>query len=79
MYFFFLYLFIGNIDISVNDLPRELDERNYKLSKNEKLLKVLKLKDDIIWNLINEKKNQEENEITYIREKSHNEIAEWAK
>jgi hypothetical protein len=60
-------------------LPRELDERNYKLEKNEKLLKVLKLKDDIIWNLINEKKTQEENEITYIREKSHNEIAEWAK
>ncbi len=60
-------------------MPRELDERNYKLEKNEKLLKVLKLKDDIIWNLINEKKTQEENEITYIREKSHNEIAEWAK
>ena len=39
----------------------------------------MKVKDDIIWNLINEKKTQEENEINYIREKSHNEIAEWAK
>jgi hypothetical protein len=37
------------------------------------------LKDDIIWNLINEKKTKEENEINYIREKSTNEIAEWAK
>lgn len=63
----------------MDDLPRELDEIHYKLGKNEKLLKLLKIKDDIIWNLINEKKTQEENEINYIREKSHNEIAEWAK
>ena len=63
----------------MDDLPRELDEIHNRLNKNEKLLKLLKLKDDIIWNLINEKKTQEENEISYIREKSHNEIAEWAK
>jgi hypothetical protein len=39
----------------------------------------LKLKDDIIWNLINDKKLKEENEINYIKEKSHNEISEWGK
>jgi len=39
----------------------------------------LKVKDDIIWSLIAEKKTQEQNEINYIRDKSHNEIAGWAK
>lgn len=63
----------------MDDLPRELEEIHHRLNKNEKLIKLLKIKDDIIWNLINEKKTKEENEITYIREKSHNEIAEWAK
>ena len=65
--------------MSSDDLPKELDELHSKINKNEKLLKLIKLKDDMIWSLINEKKNQEENEINYIRDKSHNEIAEWAK
>lgn len=61
------------------DLPRELDEIHMKLNKYETLLKGLKVKDDIIWSLISDKKIQEENEINYIRDKSHNEIAGWAK
>jgi len=75
----YLLIYLENIDISSEDLPRELDQIHAKLLKYESLLKALKIKDDMIWSLISEKKTQELNEVNYIREKSHNEIAGWAK
>lgn len=67
------------IDVAVDDFPRELDEKRAKLEKYEKIKKLLKAKDDIIWNLILERKAREEKEVLKLKEKTHNEISEWAK
>ena len=53
----------------MNNLPRELDKRRKKLSKIQKMDKLLKVKDDIIWNLILDKKKAKDDEITAINEK----------
>ena len=71
--------FKKTIDVTVDDFPRELDARKAKMEKYEKMKKLLKAKDDIIWNLIQEKKNREEKEILKLKEKTHNEISEWVK
>jgi hypothetical protein len=71
--------FKKSIDVNCEDFPRELDKRREKMEELEKLKRLLKAKDDIIWNLIQEKKDQEEKELRSYKEKTHNEIAEWAK
>ena len=71
--------FKKSIDVNCEDFPRELDKRRAKLEQLEKMKQLLKAKDDIVWNLIQEKKEQEEKEIRTLKEKTHNEIAEWAK
>ena len=47
--------------------------------KYDKASEVLKLKDDIIWSMMQEKKLQEEKELALIKEKTRNEISEWGK
>lgn len=71
--------FKKSIDVPIDDFPRELDERRLKLEKYEKLKRLIKAKDDIIWNLIQERKAREEKEVLKLKEKTHNEISEWAK
>jgi hypothetical protein len=71
--------FKKNIEVSTEDFPRELDEQREKLQGFEKMKKLLKAKDDIIWNLIQEKKLKDEKEIMKLKEKTQNEVAEWAK
>ena len=71
--------FKRTIDVAIDDFPRELDDRRAKLEKFEKMKKLLKAKDDIIWNLIQERKLREEKELLKLKEKTQNEIAEWAK
>lgn len=71
--------FKKSIDVPIDDFPRDLYEKRAKLEKYEKLKKLLKTKDDIIWNLIQEKKARDDLEIIKLKEKAHNEISEWAK
>jgi hypothetical protein len=71
--------FKKTIDVPIDDFPRELDERKAKLEKFEKIKRLLKAKDDIIWNMILERKAREEKEVLKLKEKTHNEISEWAK
>jgi hypothetical protein len=71
--------FKKTIDVISDDFPRELDEKRGRLEKYEKLKKLLKAKDDIIWNLILDKKAREDLEVFKLKEKTHNEISEWAK
>jgi hypothetical protein len=69
----------GVEEFTLDDFPRELEEKNSKIDKYNKMKKLLKAKDDIIWNLILERKAREEKEILKLKEKTHNEISEWAK
>jgi hypothetical protein len=71
--------FKQSVEVSVNDFPRELEEQRSKLEKYDKLKKLVKAKDDIIWSLIQEKKNSEERELNRLKEKMQNEISEWVK
>ena len=71
--------FKKTIDVDVQDFPRDLEARRAKMEKYEKMKKLLKAKDDIIWNLIQEKKARDEKEIVKLKEKTHNEISEWVK
>lgn len=71
--------FKKSIEVSTEDFPRELDERRAKLESFENMKKLLKAKDDIIWNLIQEKKLKDEKELLKLKEKTQNEVAEWAK
>ncbi len=48
--------FKARIDVVPNDMPRELTEKRKMLERAEQSEGLLKLKDEIIWNLIQEKK-----------------------
>jgi hypothetical protein len=37
------------------------------------------MKDEIIWNMMQEKKAMEDRELAIIKEKTRNEISEWSK
>ena len=63
----------------MDDFPREIEERREKLEKYDKMKKLIKTKDDIIWNLLCEKKEREEKNLNQLKEKAHNEISEWVK
>lgn len=41
--------------------------------------RLLKVKDDLIWNLIIEKRKETEKELNELKDKHHNEVSEWAK
>lgn len=62
-----------------DDFSLEIDERRRKLRKYDKMKQLLKIKDDIIWTLINEKRNDEIKEVTRMKETNYNEVSEWAK
>jgi hypothetical protein len=63
----------------VDDFPREIENRNKKLEMFEKMKKLVNLKDEIIWNVIQENKKVVNQEIVKIQEKHYNEIVEWNK
>ncbi len=67
------------VEVRSDDFPRVIEERRYKLHKYEKMKKLLKVKDDLIWNLVMEKRKEGEREIQALKEKHHNEISEWVK
>ena len=67
---------IGNIDVKVDDFPHEVNERNLKIFKYEKMKKLLQIKDDIIWNLITDKKKRYDQETLLNNEKHSSEIEE---
>jgi adenylate kinase family enzyme len=71
--------FKKTIDVVTDDFPRELDQRRAKLETLQKMKSLVKVKDDIICNLIQERKNREDEETLKLKEKTRNEIAEWAK
>ena len=68
-----------NIDIKLDDLPNEVQERNIKLLKYEKMKKLVQIKEDIIWNMILDKKERHDEEVINEREKHQNEINELNK
>ena len=74
-----LWLNIVNIEVKVNDYPNEIDERNFKLQKYEKMKGLVRLKDEIIWNLILDKKERSCQEEVIKNEKHINEINEHNK
>lgn len=47
----------SELEVEADDFYNVLDEINHKLNKYEKLNEILKIKDDVIWSLINENKN----------------------
>lgn len=83
----------SKVDITIDDFPRRVEENKKKMDKIMKYEKLLKIKDDLIWKIINDKKESSpllmsnhnnlfkdhEKEIQEIKEKSKNEIEEWAK
>lgn len=71
--------FKKSIDVATDDFPRDLEIKKQKLEKYEKIKRLIKVKDDIIWNLLNDRRAKDELEILQLKEKTHNEIAEWVK
>lgn len=63
----------------MDDFPREIENRNKKLELFEKMKKLVNLKDEIIWNVIQENKKVINQEVVKIQEKHYNEIVEWNK
>ena len=71
--------FKTKVDVPVNDLPRELTERRKVLEHAEKVESLLKFKDEIIWNLIQEKKKLTKTAEIDLDKAVQQEWAEWAK
>ena len=68
------------IDLSmIGDFPNDLSERHRKLAEYDKIVKELKARDETIWNLLQEKKENERKLIITEQEKSKNAISEWVK
>jgi len=67
------------IDIVPNDLPRELTEKRKLLEKAEQAENLLKLKDEIIWNLVQEKKKLSKMAEIDLDKAVQQEWNEWAK
>ncbi len=74
-----IFLIIEDIEVDVNDLPKELTMRRKKFELLKKMNKLLKVKDDIIWNLILDKKKIRDEEMSLLNEKQINEINELRK
>jgi hypothetical protein len=47
--------------------------------KYDKANEILKMKDEIIWNMMQEKKEIESKELDKIKDKIREDIAEWSK
>ena len=71
--------FKAKIDVVPNDLPRELTERRKMLEKAEQCESLLKLKDEIIWNLIQEKKKLSKMAEIDLDKAVQQEWNEWAR
>ena len=71
--------FSGNIDVNIDDFPREIESRNKKLVICERMKKLVNIKDELIWSVIQEKKKGSNTEMLKIQEKHYNEINEWNK
>lgn len=67
------------VDVPINDLPRELTERRKTLEHAEKVENLLKFKDEIIWNLIQEKKKLTQTAEMDLDKAVQQEWTEWAK
>jgi hypothetical protein len=67
------------IDVYPNDLPRELAERRVMLERMEQQKHVVKLKDDIIWQMIQDKKKDSNRQIADLDKDTQQEMNEWAK
>lgn len=75
----FFLIISENIDIKVDDYPHEIEDRKNKLMRYEKSRKLLQIKDDIIWNLITNKKERFEADISLTRDKHQNELNDQIK
>lgn len=79
----------SNIEVNMNDFPREVEEKQKMLKVYEQLEKLSKYKDEIIWRILMDKNqkilNKEENKNNYdendykINEETKIEIQKWAK
>ena len=79
----------NNIEINMNDFPREVEQKQMMVNIYEQLENLSKYKDEIIWRLLMDKNkkifNNEENKINYeeneykINEETKLEIQKWAK
>jgi hypothetical protein len=67
------------MEVITNDFTNELGEKKKKLIKYEKAHEILKMKDEIIWNMMQEKKNVEEKELGIIKDKTRTNISDWKK
>lgn len=70
-------LFIGELNIQTNDFINELEEKQKKLSKFDKANEILEMKDEIIWNMMQEKKEIEQRELSLVKDRARTEIIEW--
>ena len=79
----------NNIEINMNDFPREVEQKQMMLNMYEQLDNLSKYKDEIIWRILTDKNkkifNNEENKNNYdendfkINEETKIEIQKWAK
>ena len=78
-----------NIEINMNDFPREIEQKQMMLNLYEQLENLSKYKDEIIWRLLMDKnkkffnseeykKNYDENDLK-VNEETKLEIQKWAK
>lgn len=74
-----LKVFRTEIDQNPYDLPRELKELREKLERKNVGQQLLRLKDEIIWRLFNDKQKREEESIEKFNKTVAQEIESWAK
>jgi hypothetical protein len=67
------------VNVYPNDLPRELTEKRQIIDKAAHAQDVLKLKDEIIWNILQEKRVSQKSSIEALEKATKEEMAEWAK
>ena len=72
----FMFIITASFSIKTDDYPRELEERKKKLFKYEKLKKLIRVKDEIIWNLVNDPSIKNDKN---INERTQIEVSQWAK
>ena len=68
-----------NIDVYPYDLPRELTEMRLQLQKVHAQKALVKFKDELMWELLKEKKEAEEKVKQQMEEAAYQELQEWAK
>ena len=68
-----------SVDIYPYDLPRELTERKLILDKNRHWIELMKVKDEAIWNLTQEKKGLRGKLGDTLQQAAQGAIGEWHK